>query len=111
MWTYQDALTADTAITFADCPASPGFALVYQLWHSNLSNSDGDNNQRVSLYVNGNLVQSAINLPHGGRGWGDSYMIKYFDNVTIPAGASIMFKADSGNWAYTRLNFDYVIFK
>ncbi|MDR0388137.1 MAG: hypothetical protein LBH57_08900 [Treponema sp.] len=111
MWTYQDQLNDTTTITFENCPASNGFALVYQLWYSNRSKNEWDNNQRVSLYVNGQLVQSAINLQHGGRGWGDSYMIKEFDTVTIPAGASIMFKADTGNWAYTRLNFDYVIFK
>jgi hypothetical protein len=111
MWTYQDQQNENTTITFENCPASSGFALVYQLWHSNLSKSESDNNQRVSLYVNGTLVQSGINLQHGGRGWGDSYMVKLFDNVTIPSGASIMFKADTGNWAWTRLNFDYVIFK
>jgi hypothetical protein len=111
MWAHNDALTANTSITFENCPASSGFALVYQLWHSNLSNSEWDNNQRVSLYVNGNLIQSGINLQHGGRGWGDSYMIKDFGSVTIPAGASITFKADSYNWAWTRLNFDYIVFK
>jgi hypothetical protein len=115
MWTHDDTVKNDTlenftSITFEDCPASSGFALVYQLWHSNLSNSESDNNQRVSLYVNGELKESSRTLVHGGRGWGDSYKIAYFD-VTIPEGASVMFRADRYNWAWTRLNFDYIIFK
>jgi hypothetical protein len=112
MWTQNDTYNADNmSITFENCPASSGFALVYQLWHSNLSNSESDNNQRVSLYVNGSPVKTSITLTHGGRGWGDSYKIAYFDDVTIPEGASITFKADQWNWAWTRLNFDYIVFK
>jgi hypothetical protein len=112
MWTQNNSYNANNmAITFENCPASSGFALVYQLWHSNLSNSESDNNQRVSLYVNGTLVKSGITLTHGGRGWGDSYKIMYFDDVTVPAGASVKFSADQYNWAWTRLNFDYIVFK
>jgi hypothetical protein len=110
MWTHKDSWNDATTITFTDCPASSGFALVYQLWHTNLSNSDADNNQRVSLYVNGSLVKSGITLNHGGRGWGDSYMILRFDDVTVPLGADIMFKADGNNSAWTSLNFDYLVF-
>jgi hypothetical protein len=111
MWTQNDSWNDNTAITFENCPASSGFALVYQLWHSNLSNSVADNNQRVSLYVNGTLEKSGVTLSHGGRGWGDSYMIARFDGVTVPQGASVMFKADQWNWAWTRLNFDYLVFQ
>jgi hypothetical protein len=111
MWTHNSTWNENTTITFEDCPASFGFALVYQLWHSNLSNSGSANNQRVSLYVNGELKQSGISLEHGGRGWGDSYMVRNFDDVVIPPGASVMFKAEAGNTAWTSLNFDYVIFR
>ncbi|MCL2878882.1 MAG: hypothetical protein FWF29_01435 [Treponema sp.] len=122
-WAYSDGIlvamwasgsySVNTTLTFENCPESYGFALVYQLPMA--SRTGALNDLWCSLYINGSKQKSVL-LPNGGMGWSGSYRVMAFDDVYVPPGASVSFRADindsgSNSSVQTPIKFDYIIFR